>query len=261
MKKYLLPLLLVACTLVVAFWQIMARRSAQPFRPFDLTASDFAGFAPAMPGWAVQTLAIATNDPAEPNILALQVTRASMPAGAWPPSYLVRLVHGYNMPMCMKIKGYSVNALADLRKGGAAVPLQVWRVVGSAGEREVWATTMIRAGRFEPTDVDIGSMAFPRVDVPDDPRWVPQGVTWDDVRHPVASIRRWARARWNASRTDVLTFLRLRQPAWASEELLSYVTRPLATVPASGVPDATVTQELAEVHAAVLRELVKWKRP
>jgi hypothetical protein len=136
--------------------------------------------------------------------------------------------------------------------------MQLWRVTGSSGEASIWVTTMVRAGDFEPTDVDICSMAFPRVDIPDDPRWIPQGFTWSDLRHPFRSLRRWASTRWNASRTDVLTFLRLRQPAWASEELLSSVTR--STTP-SVVPEneASLIRQLMEAHSGMLAGLREWK--
>jgi hypothetical protein len=117
---------------------------------------------------------------------------------------------------------------------------------------------MIRAGEFTPTAVDICSMAFPRVDVPDDPRWIPRGFTWADLRRPVASLRAWTRARWNASRTDLLTFLRLRQPAWASEELLTFVTRNVRPT-ITGENEEEVLNSLITVHTQMLESLQAWR--
>ncbi len=332
MKRNILPALLVACTLIVALWLLMARRSSQPFQPFDLTAGDFPGFVATLTNDFVRSLPVSTTDPAEPNILALSVTSiAGLPgyqlvAGGGgdarsqpstinhqpstsndepstinhqPSTLLVRLVHGYNMPMCMKIKGYTVEEYGNLKpetrnlsqtrpqshginKSGYSsftsqvssstltqvsgftsqvsfsLPFQLWRVTSSAGEVSIWVTTMIRAGDFLPTSVDVCSMAFPRVDVPDDPGWVPRGLTWASLRHPVASLKQLGRARWNASRTDLLTFLRLRQPAWASEELLTYITcsvRPEIT--AANEEDSVKT--IIATHTQMLEALQKWR--
>ena len=285
MKRHLFPALLIACTLIVALWLVMARQSGQPFAPFDLTAKDFAGFEPALPGWSVRSIVVSTNDPAEPNIAAFAVTSGERedgkdsPLGTAAPTLrtqnpepltirlLARLVHGYNMPMCMKIKGYTVEKWGNLKPetgnlsqkdSSSSVPCQVWRVTSSAGETSIWATTMIRAGDFAPTRADICSMAFPRVDVADDPRWIPRGFRWADLLHPVAGLRQWARARWNASRTDLLTFLRLRQPAWASEELLTYVTRSVSPeIEADN--EADMLREEVAVHTRMLEVLREWR--
>jgi hypothetical protein len=313
MKRHLLPFLLVACTLIVALWLVLARQSGQPFKPFDLSASDFAGFQPSLPDWEVRSIPVSTNDPAEPNIAAYVVERGKREAGSgeraaangireerpannhqpstmnhepFPLTAVIRLVHGYNMPMCMKIKGYTVEAISDRRLqtsdqrprmadplfsdtdtptrryadtlSSSPLPLQGWRVTSSGGDVSIWVTTMIRAGDFAPTSVDICSMAFPRVDLPDDPRWVPRGFTWADARHPVKSLRQWGRNRWNASRTDLLTFLRLRQPAWASEELLTYVTCSVAPE-VKGGNENDILRGVVGVHAQMLGALQGWR--
>jgi len=161
--------------------------------------------------------------------------------------------------MCMKIKGYKVEELAGWASGRVAIPLQVWRVTSSAGDVAIWVTTMIRSGDFAVTTESVTSMAFPRVDVPDDPNWVPRGFSSDDLKHPLQSIRLWFRARWNASRTDWLTFLRLRQPAWASEELLTYVSRSL---PPSVTPDKEpeVIRQVVAGHVAMLKKFQEWRK-
>jgi len=224
----------------------------------------------------------------DPNIMGMELAGESASDGP-APRFFVRLVHGYNMPMCMKIKYYTVGKIQD--RGIRAVtdpklqsafkiqdppageekssvqnptlsvefPFQLWRLTSGAGTVSLWVTTMIRAGDFAPTREDICSMAFPRVETPDDPNWVPRGLTREDLKHPVSSFQRWWRSRWDGARWDVLTLLRLRRPVSGSEELLSYVTR-------SVVPDVTpaneavVLQDLLTTHAAVLRELQQWRK-
>lgn len=284
MKRHLLPASLVLCTLIVALWLVMARQSSQAFKPFDLTAREFVGFEPSLPGWSGRSVPVSTNDPVEPNIAAFaletdpwQTNAPGTPRQA-PLAIRVftRLVHGYNMPMCMKIKGYTVVPIGDHRfppaslaghgarstarsvASPSSLPVQIWRVTSSDGTTAIWATTMIRAGDFSPTAVDVCSMAFPRVDVADDPRWIPHGVAWSDLRHPWASLRQWGRVRWNASRTDLLTFLRLRRPAWASEELLTYVTCSLSPS-VNGENEGHVQGAVMLSHAGMLEVLRQWR--
>ena len=274
MRKHIVPGLLVACLLLVAFWLVAGRLSDKPFRAFDLTGADFAGFTPSVPGLTLRALPVTVRDEAEPNVVAYLAESAgsAMKLG-------LRLVHGYNMPMCMKIKGYRVEEIARVlnsqvvEKGAPinlttqqlshlvppGLPVQIWRVISSTGDTSIWITTMIRSGDFAVTSVDVCSMAFPRVDIPDDPNWVPQGFGMADLKHPVESGQKYLRARWNASRTDLLTFLRLRQPAWASEELLTYVSRSMA-VAVTAENEAMVISQVLAGHAAVLKELQHWRR-
>ena len=253
MKKIFVPGLLAACTLLVAFWIVASQRHAQPFKPFNLTYNDFAGYCPALDGAEIQAVPVTSHDPAEPNIVSFGVQQNT---GSRPSRYAVRLVHGYNMPMCMKIKGYTVEPLTA---GVAGLPVQLWRVTSSSGDAEIWATTMIRSEDFSVTPEDVTSMAFPRVDIPDDPNWTPRGFSREDLKHPLQSMHLWFRARWNASRTDPLTFLRLRQPAWASEELLTYVSRTLPP-PVTRDEEPAVIRQLIATHSAMLKELQAWRR-
>lgn len=234
----------------------MAHASRRPFAPFDLTAADFRGFRPRIEGRQSRMVPVSTNDPAEPNIVAIETTDGRH-------SELVRLVHGYNMPTCLQIKGYEVVLAGDWRddlaRHAVRYPIQVWRVKAPDGAISMWATTLLKAGDFSALDADIRSMAFPRVDSPDDPNWVPQGVTRTSLRHPIASLRGWFRARWNSSRTDWLTFLRLRQPAWASEERLSFVVRSLQpdVTPANQVD---VVRTVVAVHHGALASFQQWRK-
>lgn len=271
--------LLLGCVAIVVFWEVMASRSQRPFAPFALTASSFATFSPPAAAYTVRRLDV-SPDPVEPNILALLVKRASPSMSA---PVLVRLVHGYNMVDCMRIKGDRVSLLADTREAGSAADgrprptsaagpgtplvlptplapnLQVWRLSTPANRDSVWVTAMLNAGDFRKTTVDTRDMAFPRVDVPDHPGWFPQGLTWRSLRHPIQNGRLFLRAKWNSSRADLLTFLGLRQPAWASEELLTLVAAPADTyIPAAR--EAAVARDVLEAHAFVLRELQAWAR-
>ena len=117
---------------------------------------------------------------------------------------------------------------------------------------------MIRADDFSPTTEDICSMVFPRIEIPDDPHWVPRGLGMDDLKHPGAAFDRWYHSRWDGARWDVLTFLGLRRPARTSEELLSYVSR------TDGLPDNVAHSEdietLLKLHMMMLKELQAWRK-
>ena len=64
------------------------------------------GFRPAWDGWRLEPVAVSTNDPAEPNICAVRLRGRDR-------TLLARLVHGYNMPMCMKMKDYTTELVAE----------------------------------------------------------------------------------------------------------------------------------------------------
>lgn len=116
---------------------------------------------------------------------------------------------------------------------------------------------MIRSGNFEPTQTDICTMAFPRIDIPDDPNWIPRGLAFDDVKHPGAAFSRWFHSRWDGARWDVLTFLRLRKPARTSGELLSYVSI-MERGADAGLENGL--DELLTVHEGMLAEFRNWRR-
>lgn len=319
-RTYLVPGLLVSSTLLLAFWLVMAKRSSQWVKGYDLTPKELVGFKPVIPGWSTRMMSMDLENSTDPNILALELSRdasSSEPAAC----FVIRLVHGYNMTMCMKIKHYTVEKIQDhgvrtvsdpklqsafrvvgggegfrgqgsggvgegsgfrgqgsgnrsqatdlgqlstsesiqqLSNSTSSLPFQLWRLTSSGGVVSLWMTTMIRSGDFATTEEDICSMAFPRVETPDDPNWVPRGLALEDLKHPAASFNRWWHSRWDGARWDVLTFLRLRPPVYGSEELLSYVTR-------SAVPEVTpeneaeVTRDLLKTHTAMLKELQKWR--
>ena len=281
--------LLILCAVVVAFWEIMSNRSRRPFQAFEITAADFADFAPQSDGWQYERLPV-HDDPVEPNILAYRVRRSEdgdprsderdpalrAPRSAFRNSpVLVRLVHGYNMRDCMRIKGYEVELIADTRPTASSPPpkspmnpmqpmhpisknLQAWRLTYSTGDRSIWVTSMLRVGDFARTGIDTRSMAFPRVGIPDNPGWFPRGMSWRSLRHPIQNFRLFLRARWNASRCDWLTFLGLRQPAWASDELLTLV---VASQAGSGSVsrDAEALEDAIGVFEMIHGELREWR--
>lgn len=280
-RSTLVPILLVCGCLLLAFWLVMAERSALPGKGYALRARDIADFQPGIPGWAIRAKPIDAENPTDPNIMGLELVGESASGGSVP-RFFIRLVHGYNMPMCMKIKYYTVEKIQD--RGIRAVsdpklqsafrslsssthqpinsttalppelPIQLWRLTSGAGSVSLWVTTMIRAGDFTPTQEDICSMAFPRVETPDDPNWVPRGFRVEDLRHPGEGIQRWWRSRWDGSRWDWLTFLRLRKPVYGSEELLTYVSRSMAP-DVTPENEAAILQDLLTTHAAVLSQL------
>ena len=289
-REWSVPILLVVCVAVVAFWEIMAFRSRRPFDPFQITAEDFRGFAPSSALWSLRPRSVPLS-PTEPNILAYEVRRRSG-LGEQQQGYsapvLVRLVHGYNMCDCMRIKGYTVElvkavggsspgspssaggmamasavalrAMADKTEGSAgASRRQVWRLTSSTGQDSIWVTGMIRAGDFRETGVDVRSMAFPRIDIPDDPGWLPRGMTWKSLRHPVDNARSFLRAKWNNSRCDVATFLGLKKPAWADDELLTLVAA-WEGEPVSREQEQQVMAQVLSAYDCLYAELRKWRQ-
>jgi hypothetical protein len=303
-------IVLAACALVVGFWEVMSNRARKPFQPFELTSADFAGFAPRSPAWTARPVPIAASK-TEPNVVAflLQPARSAGPAGAGSSvAVLVRLVHGYNMVDCMRIKGYTVELIGDTRAGErpqtaeerpqttdyrpqtaeerpqttdhrlqttvdaslttshlapATSPdpgrrLQFWRVTSSSGDAAVWVTSMLRAGDFGETDADVRSMAFPRIGTPDDPNWVPRGLTRESLRHPVRNFKLFMQHRWSGARSDWLTFLGLRQPAWASAELFTLVGEYRGKPLAAG-DEAAAAEAVAAAHGFVHRALAEWR--
>jgi hypothetical protein len=268
-KEVIVAVLLVTCVIIVGFWEIMAGRSRKGFEPFQLTAEDFQGFAPALEDWSVRQLKV-KSDPVEPNILAYQLDPKSRGSTWMNRPASVRLVHGYNMCDCMRIKGYDVKLLLDTRQtvtdeGGGesssadkpSSQLQIWKLTSSTGDVSVWVTSMIRTYDLSETSVDVRSMAFPRVNVPDAQGWFPRGFTWAGLRHPIRNTKRFLRAKWNASRCDLATFLGLRKPAWASEDVLTLVASSLGKpLHPDEIDEATTSVRRA--HSGIYQELLKW---
>ena len=246
--KSWLPVLLIACAVVVALWELLSALSGRPQAGFALTAESFVGFAPREARWSINSVPIPAYDPAEPNILCFQMVS---PAGQ-PVS--VRLVHGYNMPMCMKIKGYAVSLLREDLPGAGC---QVWRLVSQTGQGAVWITSMLRSGSFGPAGVDVRSMPFPRIDVVDAVDWSPQGLSRESLRHPWSSLRLYLRQRWNASRCSVLVFLGLRAPPSTSDKLLTLVAASNGF--AAGPDEAAVAADVQTAHDVILRDLQRWR--
>ena len=243
------PLVVCTCLLVAGVWMALAHWSQRPFQGFELTAADFAAFRFRDPDWSLRQTVPVMADPAEPNILAF---RLQGPGGR---VVTARLAHGYNMCECMRLRGYTVTLLsADLGGSGR----QVWRLTSQTGHIAIWVTSLLRANGFGPSGVDVRALAFPRVGVPDEPGWSPQGVTAAGLRHPVAGLHAFLRSRWNASRCDWLTFLGLRQPAWASGELLTLVTASdgLSLTPENEVGVAGI---VVDAHAHMQRALQAYR--
>jgi hypothetical protein len=264
------PFILLACVAVVVFWQVMSALSRRAGRPYKITASTLESFSPSGDAWRVKRLPI-LEDKQEPHVAAFRLDKA----GQRP--VVTRLVHGYNMCDCMRIKGHEVTLLRDTRgegsdgRGDAApairnpqsairnpLPVQVWRLTSPTGDSAIWATSMLASYDFSGTDVDTRSMAFPRANTPDDPNYSPQGITLKGLKHPVRHLRTFLNAHWNKSRCDWLTFIGLRKPAWASRTLFTLVS---ASRGASLRPEneEAVIGQVLEIHTALHAELVAWR--
>lgn len=253
-RQTLVACLLVLCVVLVGFWEIMSTRSGRPFDPFELTNKDFEGYMPQSENWQIRSVPVSTTA-IEPNIAAFRLQR-TRPGS---PSISVRLVHGYNMCDCMRIKGYDVELIADNRENGEEIRSQIWRLTTGTGDTSVWTTSMLRAGDFEATGTDIRSMAFPRIGIPDDPSWMPRGLTLKSLRHPVRNFRNLLRAKWNNSRRDILTFLGLKRPAWASDDMLTLVTA-FGGLSAGAVNERQAISQAASAHSFMLAQLQLWRK-
>jgi hypothetical protein len=281
--KWGLPLVLITCLLLVGFWEIMSSRRQWPLQPFDLTVEDFKGFSPAVAGWSFQLIPV-TPSPVEPNIFAIRIVSDNVSKQldtqtsrhpCYRTSVMVRLVHGYNMPDCMRIKGYKVelienrNQKTEIRNqiltsgikypvsSDQFVPCQIWRLTSGSGDVSIWITSMLKAGDFSMVDMDVRSMPFPRIGMPDDPSWFPRGLTMSSLRHPIKNFQLFLRAKWNASRCDLLTFLRLRAFAWTSNELLTLVS---VSEELSVKPDkeTKVMNQVVAAHKLMQSQLILW---
>ena len=302
-RDHLTSALISGCTLLTALWLVAAHYNRGFKKAYDLTFDDFADFQPALEGCAIEKLPRASPDATDANIVAFVLVsspsalsgldrqgsqQGSMPDPRSPntthnlPSrFLVRLVHGYSMPMCMKRKSYTVEKIQDhevrsttdpkllsafkMAGGGGSYPLplgsypfpvQLWRLTSSVGDVAYWVTTMIRSGDFEPTKEDICSMRYPVVNYPDDPNWTPRGLSMETLKNPRDAFWCWFNSRWDGSGWDVLTFLGLRPGAAGSAELLSYMT--IVNVEPSD-DHARAVEEALMRHAAMLREFQTWR--
>ena len=252
------------CVVIVGFWEVMSNRNRAPAAGFELTSEDLRGLVPRSDRWQIHAFPVKTT-PMEPNIAAFQLRTKEQSRNA----FLVRLVHGYNMCDCMRIKGYNVELITDTRRDTASEQsedathvashpapdnLQIWRLTSAGGDVSIWVTAMLRSGDFSQTSVDVRSMAFPRIGIPDDPSWAPRGITLRSLRHPIRNLRLALRAKWNNSRSDAMTFLGLRQPAWASEDILTLVTTSRGVAVRPNDEKETIDQALA-AHTFMLGEL------
>ena len=262
-------ILLVALVAVVAFWEVMSNRSKQPFRPFTLTSEDFLDFKPKSDDWQIQSVPL-QPDPIEPNIVAYVLTPLRAGPAAARLRVVVRLVHGYNMVDCMREKGYTVDLLADTRDstedkgrieilGATKAPLQAWRLTSRPGDASYTITSMLRDGDFTETNVDTRSMAFPRIGIPDNPGWFPQGFSMESLKRPIHNGRLFLRAKWNSSRMDVMTFLGLKQPAWASDDMLTLVAQGPRSA-GDSLESADEIRHVLSAHRAMHKELASWRR-
>ena len=81
-------------------------------------------------------------------------------------------------------------------------------------------------------------------------------------RRPIHNLKRTLRARWNNARCDLLTFLKLRRPVYASDEILTLVST-VAIPPANEANPSRIEAELIrrqqEVHAGMVEALMAYR--
>ena len=298
-------IVVLTCAIIVIAWQAAGLIAQRGDDDFTLQADDFESFELKLDGWKVEQLEIVPTF-MEVNLLKYRLRRQPEDSSLRPPrslreisplrnaQILIRLVHGYNMRDCMRIKGYDVQELDGVLNGyGVAVngggentgeseqeatkstenpstnnqqpttdlrKAQVWRLTSATSDSSLWLSGMLRAGDFTETDLSTTDMAFPRIGIPDDPSWMPRGLRLKSFRHPVRNMRYFMRAKWNNSRCDLLTFLGLRKPAWASDDALTFLVVWVGE-PLEAQDEAAVSALLADVYRQVLPQLQAWKMP
>lgn len=231
----------------------MSGFSRKPWQHFRVSLEDFAQFKPVSEKYTIKRLEVQRTE-IEPNILAFELKDKESAEGP----VVVRLVHGYNMRDCMRIKGYSVDLIEDRRRSSNSFPVEIWRLKhGPAGEKSIWVTGILDAGNMNNTSLGVNDMTFPRIGIPDDPNWVPRGLTWASLKHPLKNTRIFFRSKWNKSRCDVLVFLGLKQPPWASNDHFTMVSAWHGT---SVTPQAeqAVSEKVLHAYAEILTQLRPW---
>ena len=289
----LIPILLAACVVIVAIWEVLANRSNRPFGSFSLTASDFTRFVPEVPGWSITSIEVAADNPLSPNVAAFLVKRLEYNGGNGERRgipVLVRLVHGYNMCDCLRMKGYKVELLKDegggvtdeLKEdaGGRMTPVsesetqpssliphpsssslprvQTWRTTSSVGDVQIARSTIIRSTDFGGTTAEVRDMAFPRIVDRIGSEWDWEGFKASSLRHPVKSLVMVVKVKWNNARCDLLTFLKLRQPAWASTDYFTFLATTHGVRFEAG-DEPRVTEEVHAAQLVVYGELLRWR--
>lgn len=265
-RQWLMALLLSGTALVTGLWMLAARFTSNYVPNFRITAADFATFDFGMPGRTIVPTGFGP-DPVEQNIIMCRILDDE-----WKERRVfVRLVHGYNMHDCMRIKGYNVALLSDQTLSStnlqpaypnAPFRLQTWALSSPAGDRSVWASIMIQSSDFSPSMLETRSMAFPKASIPDDPNWVPRGLTRSSLKHPLQEFSTLIRAEWNKARNDVLTFLRLKTPVQSSDEMLTVIgycdLPPSVVSDAGGSETLTAAARATEVALELIRQLQHW---
>jgi len=287
-KELTIAIVLVCCIVFIAVWEIAAKMASTPFDELKLKPEDFSGFMFELKQWDTRLVHMKSS-PTEPTVIGYKLSPKRVGSREVAAPLFSRIVHGYNMVDCMRIKQYKVKLVLDTRftpetgsraavvvsrganigsqqtrpqQTSAQTPaprthIQVWKITSSIGEVSIWVTTMLRSADFVSTTVDTRDMAFPRVGSPDDPSWAPTGLKWSSLLHPIRNARIAIRSRWNSSRCDLLTFLRLRQPAWASDEMLTMVTE-YHGQPVLPKREEAVMQYTVQAHHAMLNEFQKF---
>jgi hypothetical protein len=253
--------LLLSCVLLVSFWQIMAWRARWGFDEFRINAEVMADFEPRIRGFNLTEI-LARDDPLEPNIISYHVQpRRGRDGRAAPPGHtvLIRLAHGYNVVDCMRIKHYSVDPLPDVE---APFPHQVWRLTSSINDQSIWMTSMHDGANFAPLEMDTRDMAFPKIGTPDDPGWNPSGLKLSSLRRPIYNLKRTLNSGWNDARCDLLTFLKLRRPVYASDEILTLVSTVVLPPANDANPVGILTEQVkrqAMVHTQIATQLAAYR--
>lgn len=240
--------MVAATVIIVLLWQVailLARRSPETAA---LDPTRFKNFRLQLGAEPTQPVELAFDD-AQVNLLVHHALLPAPDPKHAPARAIIRLVHGFNVRDCMRIKGYRVTALTHAATNRS---IELWEMVSPGGETSVWATALIRADDFSLVHKSVTELAFPRVGIPDDQTWEFHGLSRDSLRHPIRNFSNLVREKWNSARADLLTFLKVKPSARPSSSLLTLI---VVATPLQQTPFSTLPSQLNDVVREIVNAL------
>lgn len=205
------------CILTVAAWELAIFRAKTITPTAPLSPAQFAGLKFEWQGAQAKPLSLQFDD-SQANLLVMSVPLSDTNGNTR--HVTLRLVHGYNMRDCMRIKGYQVTQRSSVATNH---PIESWELISSGGDRSVWLTAMVRSSDFSYMPISVTELEFPRVGIPDERDWEFKGATEASAKHPVQNLKNLIRAKWNGARANPGTFLRIQPPAHPSSAVLTLI--------------------------------------
>lgn len=243
-------ILVAICLVVAAVWYFLASRDVI-FTPFKLSQKDFNDFDPVIFNEKPERINLPVSA-VEPNIVGYLYKGGSL---NFQP-FIVRLIHGYNMPECMRLKGYTVENIGK-KCLNSGLKLEYWKLTSTIADTYLWVTAQLKSSDFSPSDSSTRDMIFPRMSLWDNPSWEPQGFVLSDLKHPFTALKRLVNRKWSNARCNLLVFLKLKKHPWASEEELTLVGATVDPVRVEKIDEYKAIMEI--ILNSFYTSLIKWK--